>query len=161
MVKPRDPHTRDLFEAETYFPVRAPVALPKALDFNRSIAGAMARARTESGKTNEQLAAEMTDLLGYQDAAVTPAQLYAYTAASRESHTISLVRFKAFVRATGCVWLWDVALADEGLTLLQGEEALHAQSNLMRRQGEELIARAKQLDRQAPVKLNARGGKSR
>jgi hypothetical protein len=157
--RPRDPHTADLFDAETFFPVRAPAEMQPALDFNRTVAKAMARARTESGKSNEQLAAEMTEILGYQDSAVTSAQLYAYTAESRETHTISLVRFKAFVRATGCLWLWDVVLKDEGLTILQGEEALHIQSALLRRQAEQMIARAKELERVAPVQINARGGK--
>ncbi|MFN3858385.1 MAG: hypothetical protein ACK4RV_11625 [Caulobacter sp.] len=151
--RPRDPNTDDLFSAERYFPVRAPEAMPRALDFNRQVAQAMARARTESGKSNEQLAAEMTDILGYQDSAVTPSQLYAYTAPSRETHTISLVRFKAFVRATGCLWLWDVVLADEGLTLLQGAEARHAQASLMRKQATELAARARELEAAAPIRF--------
>ena len=157
MAKARgDQHTNDLFDVERFFPVRAPADLPRALDFNRQIATAMSEAIRESGKPRTQVAAEMTELLGYVDTEVTVAQLNAYTACSRESHTISLVRFKAFVRATGCCWLWEVMLEGEGLTLLQGEEALHAQAGLARKKGQDLLAQARELLRDAPVEVKRR-----
>ena len=155
MVKTRgDTKTTDLFDVQELFPVHAPRTLPKALDFNRSVAMAMREAIKESGKTNDQVAAEMTELLAYEDdKEVTGAQLYAYTAASRETHTVSLVRFKAFVRATGCTWLWEIVLEGEGLTLLQGEEAKHAQASYARKMAGHYLAQAKQLEAEAPVEV--------
>jgi hypothetical protein len=155
MAKARgDQRTPDMFDVSQLFPVAAPTSLPKALDFNRRICVAMSEAARECGKTIPVIAAEMTLLLGYEDSEVTTAQLYAYTAQSREKHTISLVRFKAFVRATGCLWLWDVMLEGEGLTLLQGGEALHAQASLAEKHGRELIAQAKALREAAPLHVH-------
>lgn len=152
-----DTTTGDLFDVGQMFPVEAPRELHRALDYNRMIAMAMREAIKESGKSNDQVAAEMTELLGYDaEKVVTGAQLYAYTAASRETHTISLVRFKAFVRATGCTWLWDIALDGEGLTLLQGEEAFHAQASLAEAKARQLLAQAKQLRAIAPMEVKRR-----
>lgn len=157
MAKARgDNATRDLFAVAHMFPVQAPSALPRALDFNRRVAVAMREAIRECGLSNDQVAARMTELLGYEEGAVTGAQLYAYTAVSRETHTVSLVRFKAFVRATGCVWLWEVILEGEGLTLLEGEEALHAQASLLRKRGQAQIDEADRLASAAPVEIRTR-----
>lgn len=158
MTKARgDTQTLDLFDVSQMFPVEVPQELMRAMDFNVGLACAMRQAIRESGLTNDQVAARMTELLGYDDnRRITGAQLYAYTAASRDTHTISLVRFKAFVRATGCLWLWEVALDGEGLTLLQGEEALHAQASVAEKQGRELLEQAKRLRAAAPVQVHRR-----
>lgn len=157
MAKARgDRATAELFDAEQLFPVRAPQTLPRALDFNRRLARAMSEAIRECGKPRAQVAGEMTELLGYADAAVTTDMLNAYTSEARETHTISAVRLKAFIRATGCTWLWDVLLEGEGVTLLQGREALHAQASLLRKQGEEVLARARALLEDAPVEVRRR-----
>ena len=47
--------------------------------------------------------------------------LDAYTSEAK-THDISLVRFKAVIRATGAIELWDQAVSDEGLIILQGDE---------------------------------------
>lgn len=152
-----DAHTADLFAVDRLFPVRAPAELARALDFNRRVAAAMSEAIRESGRSRAHVAAEMTELLGYADGGeVTVSQLNAYTATSRETHTISLVRWKAFVRATGCVWLWEIVLDGEGLTLLQGEEALHAQASLAEKQGRALLDQARALRQAAPVEVKRR-----
>jgi len=130
----RDDLTGDLFSVERLFPVKALVDMPRALDMKRQIARIMSQALRECGKTAGVVAAEMSELLG-EDDTVTTAQLYAYTSEARVSHTISIVRWVAFVRATGCIWLWRDLLHDEGLTVLQGEEALHAQAGLAEKQG--------------------------
>ncbi|MEW5687199.1 MAG: hypothetical protein AB1942_19975 [Pseudomonadota bacterium] len=148
---PRHPDQRDLFEVQKVFEVRAPQALMRALDFNRTIALAMGEAIQACGKSRETICAEMTDLLDYEDGKeMTVAQLNAYTSKARESHTISLVRFKAFVRVTGCNWLWDVLLHDEGLTILEGEEAHLARASLLQKKAEELLAQAKEALNAAP-----------
>lgn len=164
-----DQATADLFDHVRLFPVRAPQNLPRALDFNVGLAAAMAEAIRECGKDRRTLAEEMTQMLGYEDdRVVTVHALNAYTACSRESHTISVVRWLAFVRATGCVWLWDFLLKAEGLTIMQGEEALHAQASVARKRANEQIAEANQLlaeadrlEQAAPVKikLRKRGGR--
>lgn len=157
MTKARgDRDTQDMFDGDRLFPVRAPETLPRALDFNRRLATAMSEAIRECGKTRAEIAAEMTEILGYEDSEVSVAQLNAYTSAARETHTISVVRTKAFIRATGCVWLWEIVLDGEGLTLLQGEEALHAQASFAEKQAAELIKKAKRLREGAPVQVSRR-----
>lgn len=158
MVKARgDSQTRDLFDVERVWPVRAPQSLPKALDMKRQISMSMMEAIRECGKTVPVVAAEMTDLLG--DDEVTSSQLYAYTAPSKTAHNISLVRFIAFVRATGCLWLWDVCLHDDGVLLLQGEEARHAQASLAEAHGRQLLADAKRMRSQAPLEVRISRGR--
>jgi len=155
----RHANQADLFEVANLFPVMAPRTLPRALDFNRRLAGAMSEAIRECGRTREAICAEMTEILGYDDATVTVAQLNAYTSAARETHNISVVRLLAFARATGCVWLWDTVLHAEGLVILQGEEALHAQASLLRKQGQELMERADAALRAAPSKVRVPRGR--
>lgn len=53
---------------------------------------------------------------------MSKAMLDAYTSEAK-SNDISLVRFKAFTRATGAIQLWDQVVSDEGLIVLQGDEA--------------------------------------
>lgn len=154
----RDEMTGDLFSVERLFPVQAPQELGRALDLKRQISMSMSQAIRESGKTAPEIAAVMSDLLG--DDEVTTAQLYAYTAPSRTTHNISLVRWIAFVRATGCLWLWDTILNSEGLIVLQGEEALHAQASLAEKHGRDLLEQAKRLRAAAPMEVRVpRGGK--
>jgi hypothetical protein len=155
----RDQRQRDLFEVAEMVPVLAPRTLPRALDFNRQICMAMSEAIRECRKSREAIAAEMTQILGYEDSSITVAQLNAYTSAARETHTISLVRFVAFVRVTGCTWLWDVVLHPEGLVVLQGEEALHAQASLLEKQGRELLEAADVARRAAPSKVRVPRGR--
>ena len=156
----RDERQRDLFEVAEMVPVLAPRTLARALDFNRQISMAMSEAIRESRKTREAIATEMTEILGYEeDNRVTLSMLNAYTSAARETHTISLVRFVAFVRVTGCTWLWDVVLHPEGLVVLQGEEALHAQASLMEKQGRELLEAADAARKAAPATVRVPRGR--
>ncbi|MFD3263360.1 hypothetical protein [Phenylobacterium ferrooxidans] len=160
MVKAKgDTRTGDLFSAGQYFPVRQPSTLPTSLDLKRAFATAMGEAVRTSGKTVPVIAAEMSEIL--VDDEVTTAQLYAYTSESRTSHTISIVRWIAFVRATGCDWLWDFILRNEGLIVLKGEEALHAEASLLERQGHELLRRAKQAREAAPLEVQFRKPRGR
>ena len=158
MAKARgDSQTGDLFDVARVWPVKAPRTLPRALDMKRQISMSMMEAIRESGKTVPVIAAEMSELMG--DDEVTALQLYAYTAPSKTTHNISLVRFIAFVRATGCRWLWDVCLQDEGLIILQGEEALHAQASLAEKHGRALLDQAKRLRGQATLKVQVTRGR--
>lgn len=149
-----DPDQGDLFGGVEYFPVRAPSTLRPGLDLKREFAQAMGLAIRESGKTAPVIAALMSDLL--VDEVVTTAQLNAYTSEARTTHTISIVRWIAFVRATEQVWLWDWILRREGLAVFEGKEALLAEAALKEKQGRELIAQAKATLARAPMNISFR-----
>lgn len=152
----KHPDQVDLFDTRDAFPVRAPSELLRARDFNRRMATAMGQAIKECGKPREAIAEAMTLQLDYDEGEVSVAMINAYTAPSRDTHNISLVRFIAFVRATGCTWLWDVVLHDEGLEILEGSEAVLARAALKRKQAEQLMAEASELLEAAPAQIRTR-----
>ena len=161
MAKGRCSATSDLFSHERLFPVETPRELENALDFNARVSQAISRACDEArdhGSDRFTVARRMSDILGTE---VSKGMIDAYCSQARETHTISLARFKALVRATGCLWLWNVVLEGEGLTLMQGDEAIHAQASLARRRGEALIQEAKRLEKMAPLEINPRRGGKR
>ena len=86
---------------------------------------------------------ELTEALGQDSFSL--ATLNAYTAESNETHDISVVRLKAFVRATGANWLWDLIVADDGLTMLVGDEARLAEIALVQQERAALDDRLRQL----------------
>lgn len=150
MAKVRgDSETGDLFADTSIFPVRKIVPMRPASKMRFDLATAMGEALRVCGQTGPVIAARMSELLG--DDTVTTAQLYAYTAPSRPTHNISLIRFKAFVRATGCDWLWDHMIRDEGAIILRGDEALLAESAIMAKQGRQLLAQSKAALALAPI----------
>lgn len=155
----RDDATGDLFAHERLFPVETPRELENALDFNVKVSQAMSRAIREAGERGMDrfdIARAMSAILGVE---ITVHMINAYTSQSRETHTVSLVRFKAFARATGCLWLWNVVLEGEGLTLLQGDEALHAQAALAEARGRALLDEAKRLKGLAPIEIKRQGAR--
>ncbi len=115
-----DPDQMDFF-AEPVFPVRE--ALPQIdLDrFRAKIKRAMSRAIRECPHSRPVIAARMAQYLGLPS--VSRASLDAYTAESKATHDISLIRFTAFVHATGALWLWDEVASVQGVTVLIGDEA--------------------------------------
>lgn len=150
----RDDQTLDLFSHARLFPVETPREMGSALDFNGRIAQAMARAIDEArerGIDRYEIARRMSETLQVD---ISKGMIDAYTSQARENHTISLVRFVAFSRATECSWLWNVVLKDEGLTILQGEEALLAQAAHARKQAEFYAAEAKRLSGLAPLQVS-------
>lgn len=146
------PKTLDLF-ADGLFPVQAPKEPVPAMDFNVRIAQFIGRALKETSKSRAQIAAEMSEMLG-EDVSVH--MLNAYSSPAREEHRISLVRFKSLARVTASVWLWEAAVEGDGLTLLQGEEALLAQIGAVEQQKKALDARLKELKSHPLVKLQKR-----
>lgn len=149
----RDRTTSDLFDHARLFPVETPRELEKALDFNARVSQAIKRALDEAkanGIDRYAVAARMSEILGVE---VSKSMIDAYTSQARETHTISLVRWKALVRATGCIWLWNVALEGDGVTLLQGDEALLTQAALAEKRGRALIEEAKRLKGLAPFEI--------
>lgn len=87
---------------------------------------------------------------------ISKATLDAYTAESNANHDISLARFKAFVRATGAVWLWDMIVSEDGLTLLEGDEARLAEIAAIQQERKLLEKQLKTLS-SVPVNLKRRG----
>ncbi|MFD1792109.1 hypothetical protein ACFSE0_10715 [Ochrobactrum teleogrylli] len=143
----------DLFR-EPLFPVRSPVSQIDLPRFRSKLRRAMSEAIRQCPYERAVIAASMAQYLGIPN--LTKAALDAYTAESRTSHDISLVRFKAFVRATGAVWLWDFVVAEDGLTLLEGDEARLAEIAKLQQDQREIKAKLKSLQSK-PVNLKTRG----
>lgn len=137
-MKPH-PDQRDLFH-EPVFPAREPSASVDIGRFRSKLKRAMAKAIRECPHDRHVVALRMAQELGLDS--VSKATLDAYTAESKDTHDISLVRFAAFVRATGANWLWDEIIASEGLTVLQGDEAHLAEIGRLQQEQAEI---AKQL----------------
>ncbi len=142
----------DLFHQPVY-PSRVAAADVDMAGFRSKLKRAMSRALKECPHDRHEVAKRMAVALG-QDS-FSKAMLDQYTAESNESHDISLYRFKAFVRATSAVWLWDLVVSDDGLTMLVGDEARLAEAALIRQQKKELEERLRQLEAR-PVQVTRR-----
>jgi hypothetical protein len=139
------PDQLDFFR-EAVFPVRTPVAKIDLSRFRAKLKRAMSRAIRECPYERAEIAARMALYLGV--GSISKASLDAYTAESKEGHDISLVRFKAFVRATGAAWLWDELVSDDGLTLLEGDEVRLAEIGYWQQEIEKAQAQFKALKAQ-------------
>jgi hypothetical protein len=144
----RSPDQLDFFRTDV-FPVRAAAESIDLDRFRARLKQAMARAIRECPYDRAEIAARMARYLG---AAVGKGVLDAYTAESKQGHDISLIRFKAFVRATGAIWLWDQLVSDDGLTILAGDEPRLAEIAYWQQEQESIAARLKAL-RAKPVTL--------
>lgn len=147
-----NPDQGDLFH-EPVYPSRVPADDMDMSGFRSKLKRAMSRALKECPYDRHEVAMRMAQALG-QDS-FSKGMLDAYTAESKESHDISLVRFRAFVRATGQVWLWDFVVKDDGLIMLVGDEARLAEAALLRQQAKELNERLKKLEAR-PVHVQRR-----
>ena len=147
------PGQLDLF-LEPLFPVRSPSASIDIGRFRAKLKRQMARAIRECPHSRTVISARMAQYLGLPNLSKTT--LDAYTAESKLTHDVSLVRFKAFVRATGAVWLWDFVVAEDGLTMLEGDEARLAEIARLQQEQRELQARLKTL-RATPINIKRRG----
>ena len=91
------------------------------------------------GHDRTQIAREMAEMLGSNT--LSAGMLNNYVSPSKTAD-ITLPRFKAFVRAVNAPKLWDVAVSDDGLLVLKGDEARLAE-----------IARLQQVQRDTAGKL--------
>lgn len=125
----RSPSQLDFFR-EPVYPVReqTPINIER---FRANLKRAMARALRDSPYERSIVAARMAQILGLPS--ISKATIDAYTAESK-TVDISVPRFKAFVRATGANWLWDEVVKDDGLLLLEGEEAMLAEEARIRQE---------------------------
>lgn len=144
------PDQSDLF-ADRVYPSRAPTTAVDVDRFRAKLKRAMSKAIRECPYDRHTVALRMGQQLGLE--AVSKATIDAYTAESKQGHDISLVRFAAFVRATGATWLWDVVVDEEGLTMLVGDEARLAEIALLQQEQRELSAKLKLL-RSVPVRIS-------
>lgn len=144
-----DPSQPDFF-AEPVYPTRSPAERIDIGRFRSRLKREMARAIRECPYDRPTIAARMATYLGVPS--ISKASLDAYTAESKEGHDVSLVRFKAFVRATGAVWLWDVIVSDDGLLLLQGDEARLAEVARLRQEQRAIGAEIRKLTA-TPVRI--------
>jgi hypothetical protein len=103
----------------------------------------MSRAIRESGYDRHTIALRMAQYLGLPNLSKTT--LDAYTAESKDSHDISLLRFSAFVHATNAKWLFDVVVAKAGMTVLEGSEAKLAEIALLHQEKRQIDAKLRKL----------------
>lgn len=148
----KHPSQLDLF-VEPVYPVRQAVEQVDMDRFRSRLKREMARAIRECPFDRQTIADRMARYLSI--AGVSKGSLDAYTAESKTSHDISLIRFKAFVRATGAAWLWDVVVSDDGLLLLEGDEARLAEIARIQQERRALAAELKTLQ-SIPVNVRRR-----
>lgn len=153
MIEKKHPAQYDLFH-EAVFPVRAPAVQIDIARFRATLKRAMAQAIRECPFDRTVIAARMAQYLGLPN--LSKATLDAYTAESKDTHDISLVRFKAFVRATDANWLWDTIVSEDGLTMLEGDEARLAEIARLQQEQRAIGAELKTL-LAVPVNIKRRG----
>lgn len=149
----RHPSQFDLF-LEPVFPTRAAAVQIDMSRFRAKLKRAMAQAIRECQHDRPTIAARMAQYLGLPNLSKTT--LDAYTAESKEGHDISLLRFKAFVKATGATWLWDMIVSEDGLIMLEGDEARLAEIARLQQEQRELATELRAL-RAVPVNIKRRG----
>lgn len=145
----RDPAQFDLF-LSPLFPCRLPATRIDIERYRARMKRGMARAIRECPHDRPTIAARMAQYLGLPS--ISKAMLDAYTAESKSGHDITLPRFAAFVHATGAVWLWDEAMADQGATILIGDEARLAEIARLQQEQETIKAELKAL-KSSPVNI--------
>ncbi len=152
-MRKRCNNTSDLFETKAVYPVRRP-AVVETMSFDGTLKRAISQALKECPLTREEIAAKMSILLDCPT--FSKAMLDAYSSESRTSHTISVIRMKALVKATGAKWLWDVIVEDDGCIVMEGEEARLAELGLLEQQIREMQKRKKDLGKKESVKIKRR-----
>jgi hypothetical protein len=144
-----NPGQGDLFHQPVY-PTRVRTDRVDLTGFRSKLSRAMSKALKECPHDRPEIAKRMAVELNQDTFSLST--LNNYTAESNETHDISLIRFKAFVRATGQFWLVDMAFEDDGLTMLVGDEARLAEAALLRQKKREIEDQLKKLEAQ-PVHI--------
>lgn len=137
---------------EEYFVVPTPTEVRPG-----SIAGldvelrqALSRSLKDQPLSRYEVAAKMSEMLGDD---ISKNMLDAYTAESRETHQISVVRLVAMILATRDYDLLALVAEKVGCRLLVGEEALAAEMGFIDQEIEDLRARRADLKRRTAVNL--------
>ncbi|MDF1778770.1 MAG: hypothetical protein P1V13_22330 [Rhizobiaceae bacterium] len=143
----------DLF-AKPVFESRTAVPILDADRFRLRIKSAMSEAISKRQLDRHAVASGMARSLNAPGLSKT--MLDAYTSPAKD-HDISLVRFKALVRTIDAPELWDVAVSDDGLLVLRGDEARLAEIARLQQEQRALGDRLRKL-RSTPVNIK-RGAK--
>lgn len=152
MPKKTSPNQYDFFY-EPVYPVRIDEPQIDAERFSRDIARAIGRAMDACKYDRYEIAKRMAKALGQDD--FSKSTLDAYASESKDTHTISIVRLIALIKATDQYWLMDFIAEKVGGTTLFGEEPMLAEAALIEQEIKELQARKKQLNAK-PVSLKRR-----
>lgn len=116
----KSPNQKDLFQ-KPLFESREAVHAIDPDRFRYRIKTAMSQVLRDGGFDRHEIAHSIGRSLGSSN--FSKGMLDNYTSPSKTDHDISLIRFKAFVRETGAFNLWDLAVSDDGLLILEGDEA--------------------------------------
>lgn len=137
---------------DDYFVVPTPAKVrPGSISgFDAELRQALSQSLKENPLSRYEVAAKMSEMLGDD---VSKNMLDAYTAESRETHQISVVRLVAMILATRDYDLLAMVAGKVGCRLLVGEEAVAAEVGFIDQEIEELRARRAELKRLHPVTL--------
>lgn len=124
--------------------------------FDHALRAALSSSLKDSPSSRYEVAARMSELLGDE---VSKNMLDAYTADSRETHQISVVRFVALILATKDFELLALVAEQVGCRLLVGDEARLAARGYVREQIRLWQRRERELDAMEPVQVR-RGARS-
>lgn len=137
---------------DDYFVVPTPTEVrPGSIaGLDQELRQALSRTLKAQPVSRYEVAAKMSEMLGDE---VSKNMLDAYTAESRETHQISVVRLVALILATKDYDLLAMIAEKVGCRLLIGEQAIGAEIGLIDQEIEELRARRTQLKRLSPVRV--------
>jgi hypothetical protein len=121
--------------------------------FRLRIKAAMSAAMTRSARSRDEIAANMAQMLG-QDS-LSKGSLDLYVSPARTTHDIPLLRFKALVKVLDAPQLWDVAVSDDGLVILSGDEPRLAEIARLQQAQREIFSKLKTL-KSTPVMVRTR-----
>lgn len=137
---------------DDYFVVPAPTeARPGAIaGFDHELRQALSKSLKAAPLSRYEVAGKMSELLGDE---VSKNMLDAYTAESRETHQMSVVRLVALILTTKDYDLLALVAEKVGCRLLIGEQAIGAELGFIDQEIEELRARRNEIKRMASVRL--------
>ena len=148
----QSPNQFDLFY-EAVYPIRTDEPTIDAERFSRDLARALGRAMDVCKYDRFEIAKRMAKALGQDD--FSKATLDAYASESKDTHTISIVRLIALIKATDQLWLMDFIAEKVGGTTLFGEEPMLAEQARLDQEIKTLQKQKKSLSSK-PVKIKRR-----
>lgn len=137
---------------DDYFVVPTPTEVrPGSIaGLDQELRQALSRSLKDQPLSRYEVAAKMSEMLGDD---ISKNMLDAYTAESRETHQISVVRLVAMILTTNDYDLLAMIAEKVGCRLLVGEEAIGAEIGFIDQEIEELRNRRNQLKRMSPVSI--------
>lgn len=137
---------------DDYFVVPTPAEVrPGSIaGFDQELRQALSRSLKDQPLSRYEVAAKMSEMLGDD---ISKNMLDAYTAESRETHQISVVRLVAMILATRDYDLLAMVAEKVGCRLLVGEEAIAAEVGFIDQEIEELRASRAELKKMTPVNV--------